>query len=210
MNQMDKLDIAIVDDHQLFADAIKNVLPIYGTIKSIVTFNTGKQLYTHLETNSLDLILLDLGIRDGDNGFEILKEVKYRRPQIKIIVVSMHTQQEYVSRVQELGGNGYVPKDAGAKILKDVITSVFTTDTFCNASNAAYCNPFNNLSPTENRIATLIIKGKSNKEIAEELNRSKETIDTHRKRIYRKLDVHSIVQFIKLSVKYGMVTDAVE
>ncbi len=122
----------------------------------------------------------------------------------------MHTQQEYVSRVQELGGNGYVPKDAGAKILKDVITSVFTTDTFCNASNAAYCNPFNNLSPTENRIATLIIKGKSNKEIADELNRSKETIDTHRKSIYRKLDVHSIVQFIKLSVKYGMVTDTVE
>ncbi len=142
MNQMDKLDIAIVDDHQLFADAIKN-----NNIKSIITFNTGKQLYTHLETNSLDLILLDLDIRDGDNGFEILKEVKYRRPQIKIIVVSMHTQQEYVSRVQELGGNGYVPKDAGAKILKDVITSVFTTDTFCNASSAACYNPFNNLFP---------------------------------------------------------------
>jgi len=122
----------------------------------------------------------------------------------------MHTQQEYVSKVQELGGNGYVPKDAGAKILKDVITSVFTADTFCNASSAAYCNPFNNLSPTENRIAKLIIKGKSNKEIADELSRSKETVDTHRKNIYRKLDVNSIVDFIKLSVKYGMVTDAVD
>ncbi|PCJ65340.1 MAG: hypothetical protein COA58_10805 [Bacteroidetes bacterium] len=204
---MDELNIAIVDDHQLFADALKNVLPIYGNIESIITFTTGKQLYTHLESNSIDLILLDLGIKEGDNGFEILKEVKYRRPKIKVIVVSMHTQQEYISEIEKLGGNGYVPKDAGAKILNNAINSIFMKDVFYNASDAAFENPFNTLSSTENKIAKAILLGNSNKQIAEDLFRSKETIDTHRKNIYRKLDVNGIVDFIKLGVKYGMVSD---
>lgn len=122
----------------------------------------------------------------------------------------MHTQQEYVSKVQELGGNGYIRKGTGAKILKDAITSVVTTDTFYNASIAANCNPLNDLSPTENKIAKLIIKGKSNTEIAEELYRSKETVDIYRKNIYRKLKITSIVQFIKRNVKCGTATDTVD
>ncbi|MFT4598796.1 MAG: DNA-binding NarL/FixJ family response regulator [Bacteroidia bacterium] len=207
---MDKLNIAIVDDHQLFADALKTVLPIYCDIDHISTFINGDLLLTHLESHDVDLVLLDLGIQEGMNGFETLKELTYRKPNIKAIVVSMHTQQEYIDKVRDLGGNGYLSKDAGALKLKIAINYVMANDKFYTTLQPDVPNPFNNLSPTESKIAKLIIKGKSNKAIAKELSRSKETIDTHRKSVYRKLDVNSIVDFIKLSVKYGMVTDAVE
>ena len=206
---MSELKIAIVDDHQLFADAIKNVLPIYGNIKSLITFNTGRALFTHLELNEIDLVLLDLGIKDGDNGFDILADLKQRKPHIKIIVVSMHTQQEYVSKVKKLGGNGYVPKDAGVKILKEAINKIYTGDIFYNASEAALANPFDALSPAENKVAIEILRGKNNREIAEEFFRSQDVIKTHRKSIYRKLDVNNVVEFTKLGVKYGIITDTI-
>lgn len=207
---MPGIRLAIVDDHQLFAEALKNILPIYTHIQSIETFPSGHSFFTFLESNTIDLVLLDLGIKDGQNGFQILEELKYRRPQIKVIVVSMHTQAEYMARVQQLGGNGYVPKDAGASVLKEAIQSVMTTDTFFSIDSSELANPFNSLSATENKIALALLQGLSNKQIAENFHRSKETIDTHRKNIYRKLEVSSVIDFVKLGVKYGMVIDAIE
>lgn len=207
---MSEITIAIVDDHQLFADALKNVLPVYTNVRHIETLSSGPELYTYLETNTIDVLLLDLGIKDGPSGFEILKEVKFRRPQIKVIVVSMHTQQEYISKVKDLGGNGYVPKNAGASILRDAIRAVLAKDTFYTNLEESLSNPFNELSSTEKKIALALLQGLSNKQIAENLHRSLETINTHRKNIYKKLEVNNVVEFVKLGVKYGMITDSVQ
>ena len=204
------LKIAIVDDHKLFAEALKNVLPLYNDTKEVNTFINGEGLLTHLESAEVDLVLLDLGIKEGMNGFDTLTELQRRRPDVKVIVISMHTQNEYVNRVRRLGGSGYLPKDTSSETLREAIHAVMRSDTFYTTLKQYSDNPFNSLSKSEIKVAMHLLSGKSNAQIAEEIFRSKETIDTHRKNIYRKLEVNSVVDFVKLGVKHGMLTDAIQ
>ena len=204
---MSNLNIAIVDDHQLFADAIKNVLPLYGNQGEINTFPNGDKLMTFLETNDIDVALLDIGIKEGMNGFETLKELKRRKPHVKTVIISMHTQQEYINRVEALGGNAYLPKDCGAEQLKKAINWVVDDKPFYTTLNGVDSNPFNVLSKTEYKVALQLLNGKSNQEIAEIFFRSVDTINSHRKNIYKKLDVANVVEFVKLGIKFGLIQD---
>ncbi|PCJ66856.1 MAG: hypothetical protein COA58_05235 [Bacteroidetes bacterium] len=204
---MNDLSIAIVDDHILFADALKEVLPVNSTIATAITFSRGEDLLTHFESDSVDLVLLDVGIKNGKSGFEILKEIKYRRPHIKVIMLSMHTQRKYVNTAKELGANGYLIKESSAQDLKKAIDKVARGCDFYTDHEFNEPNKLDILSKSEYEIAELLIQGKSSKEIAEETFRSKETIDTHRKNIYRKLEINGIVDLLRLGVKHGMILD---
>ena len=204
---MNQLNIAIVDDHEMFAEAISNTLPIYGDFGTIVIFNSGEGLLTFLETNKADIVLLDLGMQTGLNGFETLTELKKRKPSIKVIVISMHTQSEYIKRVKELGGNGYLTKDSGVKKIKAAIDFILRNDEFYLLDTLKTPNPFDQLSETELRIVKLLLTGKSNTEIADKIFRSAETINSHRKNIYKKLGVSSVVEFVKLGMKFGITSD---
>lgn len=207
---MSKLKVAIVDDHTLFSDALKNVLPINGKIESIHTFINGELFLTHLETNEVDVVLLDLGIKEGLNGFETLRELKVRRPNVKCLILTMHTQKEYIEKIQELGANGYMSKESSASELNKAIDYIIRNPHFYCTIDIKETNPFNLLSPAETRVSTEILKGKTNREIAEIFFRTKDNIDTHRKNIYRKLEVNNVVEFVKLGVKHGMITDSVQ
>jgi two-component system invasion response regulator UvrY len=204
---MSNLNIAIVDDHQLFADAIKNILPLYGNQGEINTFSNGDKLMTFLESNTIDVALLDLGIKEGMNGFETLKQLKQHKPHVKVIIISMHTQQEYIDRVRVLGGNAYLPKDCGAEQLMKAINWSVDDKPFYTTINGVSSNPFNDLSKTEYKVALELLNGKSNQEIAEIFFRSVDTINSHRKNIYKKLDVANVVEFVKLGIKFGLIQD---
>lgn len=202
--------IGIVDDHSLFAEALKNVLPIYCPVKEIECFAKGEELMTFLETHELDVVLLDLGIRDGMNGFVALEQLKTFRPQLKSIVVTMHEKKDYMVKAQSLGANAFLSKDCGAKILGETIQKVMSESQFIAEVEGEGNNPFNMLSKTELIVCKQLLMGKSNSQIAADTFKATTTIDSHRKNIYRKLEVNSIVEFIKLAVKHGMLNDVVE
>ena len=201
------MHVVIVDDHKLFADALKNVLPAYRHFDSIKVVRTSSKLLTLLEYEPIDVVLLDITLKDGMNGFETLQELKRRKPEVKVIIISMHTQKEYVNRARELRADAYVFKDLGADELENAFSHIYRKGGFyCNEIEREE-NPFDVLTKTERKVVAQIASGLTSQEVADKLFKSRHTIDTHRKNIYRKLDVNHVSELTKMASKWLIMDD---
>lgn len=202
------IQIAIVDDHALFSNALKNVLPIYGNLNVVGTAKNASNLWALFELNQIDLVLLDLGLGEEENGFDILEQLKARNIKTKVLVISMHTQKSYIEKAKNLGANGFMAKESETEELIEAIEAVTKSDIFyCNIQSAFVNSPFEVLTKTELEIVRLLIMGKNNQTIADETYRAKHTVDAHRKNIYKKMEINGIVDLVKLGVKYGLVSE---
>jgi two-component system invasion response regulator UvrY len=197
------MKLAIVEDHQMFSDAIKNVLPDFIEIDSIDTFTTSVDFFTHLEYQEVDALLLDIRLKGEQSGYDVLLELKKRRPHIQVIMVSQHTQKEYVAKARELGANGYVYKDHGADELARALSHIKRdSGTFYCNEILEFDNPFDQLTKTEQKVARKLASGQKSQSIADELFRSVDTIKTHKKNIYRKLNVNGVSGLTNLASKW--------
>ncbi len=223
--QTQSLRIAIADDHQIFIDGLTTVLTesIQWSVKIVATANNGDALLPLLKRTTPDILLLDMNM-PGKDGLEVLKDIKGKYPDMKIIVMSMYDDSKIVKEVLKLGAQGYLLKTAGSKVLMIAISEVLDNATYIDANiakgqlnmpigshdshNVPYDDKFitkYELTKREIEILRLIALAMNNKDIGAECYISEQTVGVHRKNIMRKLGVNSTAALIKLAYDNNLV-----
>ncbi|HNP23286.1 MAG TPA: response regulator transcription factor [Panacibacter sp.] len=200
----------MLDDHQIIIDGLK--LLLYDKPKFVVVAeaNTAEDMLQVLATKEIDILLTDITMPNGINGFELAVIAKEKYPHIKILALSMSEEGSMVAKMMEQAKvNGYIAKAAGQKELLTAIETIIAGDTYFSKAVLEQYEVFKkirnqnsdlNLTTRELQIIECIIKYYSNKQIAEELFISERTVETHRKNIYRKTNTKgeaSLIQFVK-------------
>ena len=163
-----------------------------------------------------DVLLMDIDMPQMD-GLVVTERLRKESPGSKVLILSTHSQRDYVLRIIRAGARGYVLKDAAPDDLVAAITAVDHGEAFFSPPVARIAlnqyveesdqeSPLSKLSDREREVLALIAGGKSNKEIAMALNIGVRTTETHRERIMRKLDVHSVAGLTKFAIANGIVS----
>ena len=164
---------------------------------------------------SPDVVLLDISMPRRD-GLEVTTVLRKEAPRIKVLILSVHSNKEYIFRIIQAGAHGYVSKEAAPEELLRAVESVYSGETFFSpeiaraalnqlVNNGGRKEPFGQLTGREREVLVLIAQGQSNKEIASQLGIGVRTIETHRERIMRRLDIHSVAGLTKFAIANGMV-----
>jgi len=209
-----KINIAIVDDHQIVIDGITSLLEGNHNIHITATSTSGLQMLEILKDLSADILLTDIAM-PLMNGQELAKQVKTQFPNIKILALSMSGQGQIVSSmIEDADIAGYVLKNIGKEELilaieKIANGGVYFSEEVLNElqhfSSIQKNNENSKLSSREIEIIKLIEKEYSNKDIANQLFISERTVETHRKNIFRKTDTSSVIGLIKYAYEHKLI-----
>jgi len=200
--------IAIVDDHPMVAEGIEAILDTYDDLTVVGTLANGQEAIDRVEELAPDVILLDLNMPQvgGLSATEIILE---RRPETRIVILSMHDSAEYVTSALSHGAMGYILKDVPTEEIKRAIDAVMAGERYlCTGANAALepkTGPSREqLTNREQTILLQLAQGKSNKEVAAALDISVRTVETHRKNIKRKLGISSTAGLTRYALEHGV------
>lgn len=212
------IKIIIVDDHQMVAEGLKNLIESSGNAKVIGTATNGQELLKTLEIVTPDVILMDIDM-PVMNGIDAMMHIQKRFPDQKVIILSMHEESSLVKKLTNLGAKGFLFKNSDADELSLALNRVMKGGTYFTSNISL--NLINNrlgleseygmddkkslLTEREIEILKLIAEGLSNKEIGEQLFISHRTVDTHRTNLMKKLDVSNIAGLIRYAIKQGFV-----
>ncbi|MFW5759855.1 MAG: response regulator [Cyclobacteriaceae bacterium] len=205
------MKIMIADDHQMFTDGISYLIRENGWQVTGIATN-GEELFRLLGKQASDLIILDIEM-PGMDGVQAAKKLKQEHAEVKILVLSMHDENEFVRQMLNIGVEGYILKDSGKKVLIEAIETIGkgekyydkkVTETFLsNFSSPKKRN--DDLSLREIDIIKLIAEEKTTSQIAEQLYLSKHTVETHRKNILLKLGLKNSAGLIKYAMRNRLI-----
>lgn len=203
----------MADDHKMFASGIANLLEKVEDFSIIGIFQSGADVLASLKKNQPDVILTDLNM-PGMDGLDLIHEIVKTCPKCKIIVLSMYDEEKIFKKCQKAGADAYVLKDADSDELIYTIREVYENrhvmnfhNTLKQATDDVYFDGYKDkfkLSRRELQILKMIKDGEGNKEIADHLNLSIYTVETHRKNIHLKLDVNTGVELIKKAMDMNL------
>jgi len=200
--------IAIVDDHPMVAEGVEAILETYDDLSVVGTLCNGQEAIDRVEELAPDVILLDLNMPQvgGLSATEIILE---RRPETRIVILSMHDSAEYVTSALSHGAMGYILKDVPTEEIKRAIDAVMAGERYlCTGANAALSpktgTPREQLTNREQTILLQLAQGRSNKEVACALDISVRTVETHRKNIKRKLGISSTAGLTRYALEHGV------
>ena len=204
---MSKIKVMIVDDHPMVAEGIQSILESYDEIYVVGTPTNGRDAIEQLETLDPDVILMDLNMPElgGLSATEILLE---QRPDIRIVILSMHDNAEYIASALSHGAMGYILKDVPTDEIKLAIDTVMQGDRYLCTGAKGSLKPKDKsreaLTDREQTILLQLAQGKSNKDVALILEISVRTVETHRKNIKRKLGISSTAGLTRYALEHGV------
>ncbi|WP_226553364.1 response regulator transcription factor [Celeribacter naphthalenivorans] len=200
--------VLIVDDHPMVAEGIRALLESFDDLDVVGTLCNGREAVDQIEELAPDVVLLDLNMPQmgGLTATELLLE---RRPETRILILSMHDSPEYIGAALSHGAMGYVLKDVPTEDVKEAIDAVMRGEQFlCNGAQAAIGPKIRDgrepLTEREQTILLELAQGKSNKEVAAALDISVRTVETHRKNIKRKLGISSTAGLTRYAMEHGV------
>jgi two-component system, NarL family, invasion response regulator UvrY len=200
--------ILIADDHAIVRAGLKQLVAENPNM-SVVEAATGPEAMNLIREKSFDVVLLDISM-PGRDGLEVLTDIKKEYPQLPVLILSMHPEEQYAIRALKAGASGYVTKDTApeelvAAILKVVHGGKYITrslaEQFISLLDSDAHPPHTVLSDREYEIFRLIASGKTATEIARELSLSVKTISTYRSRILEKMHLKNNAQIIFYAAK---------
>jgi DNA-binding NarL/FixJ family response regulator len=210
------INIMIADDHSMVREGIKQLLELDGDIVVVAEASNGKQCHELLDENRTDVLLLDINMPDM-NGLQVLKHLREEKKRVKVLILTIHNEIEYLVKAVEIGVDGYVLKDSNSSVLKKAIYSVYDGETFIQQELAPLLkvklderNTINNnisdlLTKREVEVLKLIAEGLFNKEIAFNLAISEKTVKNHVSNIFRKINVSDRTQAAVYAIKNNLV-----
>jgi len=203
------ISILLADDHPLVQDGIRTRLNEVEDMEVIGVANNGQELMEKAEALQPDIIIADISM-PYINGLEATRLLTEKFPQIRILILTMHNNREYMQNAIDSGAKGYILKDQPAEEMINAIRDIHQGNThFCSGANELL-SPNNKKSPNkltkrERAILIELLDGLNNKSIAEKLSISVRTVECHRGNIYRKLDSHSMAGLIRYAKKHGYI-----
>lgn len=209
------LRLMLADDHRMVRSGLSNLLARQPGWAVTAEADDGEELLGLVEADPPDVVVLDLNMpRMG--GIEATRRIKADHPEIRVVVLSMHDEPEYVIRSLQAGADAYVFKQAEPQVLLEAIRTVaegrkfFPSDVAVALSGMGAVNADDTTSgaqitPREREVLALVAKGKSNKEIADLLFVSPRTVETHRARLLKKLEARNTAELVQLALRFGLI-----
>ncbi len=203
-----QISVVLADDHPLVQDGIKTRFEDIEDIKVIGVAATGQELLDIASQLKPDVIITDISM-PNINGLEATRLLSQVHPDIKVLILTMHDNKEYIQNAIDSGAKGYILKDQPAVEMIEAVRTIHQGGThFCSSAANVLENKgkdSNNLTKREQAILIELLNGLNNKHIAEKLSISLRTVECHRGNIYRKLDTHSMAGLIRYAKKHGYI-----
>jgi two-component system, NarL family, nitrate/nitrite response regulator NarL len=205
---MSQTRIMIVDDHPMVAEGIEALLETWDDLQVVATVSSGQEAIDCVTDVAPDVVLLDLNM-PGIGGLSTTEILLERRPETRILILSMHDSPEYISTALNHGALGYLLKDVPTEEIKTAIDAVRRGATYlCTGAKASLAPKTKDgreaLTGREQTILLELAQGKSNKEVARVLDISVRTVETHRKNIKRKLGISSTAGLTRYALDHGV------
>ena len=207
------INVLLVDDHELVRTGIRKILDEVKGFKVIGEVETGEEAVQFCRKSEPDVVLMDMNM-PGIGGLEATKKILRYSPDIKIIVLTVHSEDPFPTKVMQIGAAGYLTKSAGPDEMINAIRSVNSGQRYITPDIAqkmalsqfksADENPFNSLSERELQIMLMITRGERVPDISEQLSLSTKTINSYRYRMFEKLNVGNDVELTHLAIRHGM------
>jgi len=214
---MRKIKVVVADDHTILRQGIKALLDNQEGIEVVGEAKDGREAIKTMEELLPDVILMDIAM-PGLNGLEATRRIKKKFPKVKVVVLTMHANEEYIFQILNAGADGYLVKETAFQDLISAINAVHKGEAFMSPSISKKVMTdyiqraqgeekvgFDTLTTREREILQLVAEGNSNKKIAEALFISPKTVETHRAHIMDKLNIHDRAGLIKYAIRKGMI-----
>lgn len=208
----DKIEIIIADDHMMIREGLKQLLELDGTMKVIAEANDGEECLNLLNKKiHPDILLLDINM-PKKNGIEVLEYIKQNKIPVKVLILTVHNEVEYLLKAVDIGIDGYLLKDSSYDELKEAIDVVISGNTYIQPSLLPALNESMEdyaldkekiewLTKRELDVLRLISEGCSNKKISDELTICERTVKNHISHIFRKIDVEDRTQAAVFAIR---------
>ena len=201
--------LVIVDDHSLVRDGLRARLSVVAGLQVIGEAASGAEALRLADADPPDLMLVDVGMR-GMNGIELATALRERHPQIRVLMLSMYDNREYVLSAVRAGARGYVLKESPTEEILAAISAVCAGGNYFSAQvSNLVMQPgaaLPQLTAREHEVLLLLAHGQSNKVVARQLDISVRTVETHRLSLRRKLGVDSASDLLKIALANGWTT----
>jgi DNA-binding NarL/FixJ family response regulator len=212
---MARLRVLLVDDHALVRAGIRSLLQELPDVEVVAEASDGAQALQIAEREQPDVVLMDIAMK-GMNGLEAAAKLRERQPGVKVVILSMHTSEEYVLLALRAGASAYLIKDSATAELGLAMDSVMRGETYLSPAisrqvvdgyvqrvgSGAGADP---LTQRQREVLKHIAEGRSTKEIAFELKLSVKTIETHRAQIMERLGIRDVAGLVRYAMRVGIV-----
>jgi DNA-binding NarL/FixJ family response regulator len=208
--------LVLVDDHQLFRAGLRALLAADPSFAIVAEAADARDACAQLEAVEHDLVIVDVTL-PGSNGIALIRELKRRHKRRPVLVLTMHEHVDFVVDAFAAGANGYALKNQSESELFEAIRVTaaggrYVAPALTEQVRVAEASPqrslLGTLSAREREIFDLLVRGSTNADVAKELFISVKTVETHRTRILRKLDVHNIGDLVRLAARHGLIAAA--
>ena len=206
--------LLIADDHAVVRQGIRQILTDAPEVKVVAEAATGMEALELMRDADIDLVILDLSM-PGLSGLDIVRQMRQDRPAVRILVLSVHPEEQYAVRVMKAGASGYLTKDSAPEELISAVRYIAAGHKYVTATlaerlaleldNASDKLPHQNLSDREYEVMLLVAEGLKVQEIADRLSLSVKTVSTYRTRLLQKMRMRNNADVVRYAVRQGLV-----
>jgi len=215
---MESIKVLLADDHTIVRQGLRSILEQWVGIEVIAEADNGREAVRLTEQLKPDVVVMDFSMPEL-NGLEATCQIKQRVPEVKVLILTRHANQEYVKSILNAGASGYLVKNSAAEELVIAIQVVQRGDPYLDPAISqhiidGYLNPATTESKTleikltsrQREVLQLIAEGHPNREIASRLNISVKTVENHRANIMKSLDLHSTADLTQYAISKGIIS----
>jgi DNA-binding NarL/FixJ family response regulator len=221
---MKPIKVILVDDHSLVRAGIRSLIQNISGVEVIAEANNGRDAIRLIDELIPDLVLLDIAMPEL-NGLEVISRISKDNTETKVIILSMHTNEEYVVQALKAGAAGYLLKDSAPNELEIAVNAVMKGETYLSPAISKHVvdnylrrisdvsaekergpDIFKQLTSRQREILQLIAEGNSTKEIANKLNVSIKTVETHRMQLMDRIGIHDVAGLVRYAIRMGIIT----
>jgi len=207
------IQVLLADDHAIVRAGLKELLEDTGEIKVAGEATNGQEVMAQIRARSFDVAVLDMTM-PGRSGIELIKQVKDEKPKLRILVLTMHSEEQYAVRALKAGASGYLTKEAAADQLVAAIRRIAGGGAYVSPETAerlalaaaprAEAAPHTLLSDREFQVLRMIAGGRTVGEIAKRLSLSVKTVSTHKTRILQKMGLGNQAELIRYALEHKL------
>jgi DNA-binding NarL/FixJ family response regulator len=210
------IKIVLADDHKIVRDGLRSLIEKQAGMQVVAEACDGRTTVQLVRELMPNVVIIDIAMPDL-NGIEATRQIVNDSPGAKIIALSMHSDRRFVLRMLEAGASGYLLKDSAFEELALAINTVVSgkiylspaiagvvVEDFVRHSPSTPAQVTTDLTPREREVLQLLAEGRTTKQIASQLNVSVKTVETHRRQVMEKLDIHSVAELTKYAVREGL------
>lgn len=215
---MKPIRVLLADDHVLMRAGIRSLLEKMSSVEVVGEAGNGREAVALANSLRPHVVLMDIGMKEL-NGLEATARITREIPGVRVLILSMHANEEYVLQALRAGAAGYILKDAATAELELAVRAMHGDKTYLSPSISRHViddylrrtgtpqGPLDQLTPRQREILQLIAEGKNTKEIAFALSVSVKTVETHRAQLMERLGIYDVAGLVKLAIKCGLITN---